>query len=380
MKGMKGSMKKKFLLLLCVGMMLTGCADQKPGKQEEPEVYSLDLGGQVQEKETGENQASTVVGAVQTEEDAAQQKQSEEDIFKEDTSEEDSFKEGAQQEAPERVSDGGSTSDNKNAQDLYTQFLNNEVSVTVGGAYSQNEYRANNLERGRAYTFAELGQYVNQSYFNPEYDEKTTYDYAQYTYVGCPDSDSRNLLVKFVGLDIYSPGDDSFVFYVVTQSNGQLYLTDEYECWARSLAEPYRNGLCSTYGSNGAEDHYSGMLAILSNGIETSIYDTEIVSGWCVRYVDETIYHEFFDENADVPLVVSIYSVGEEKYYLYDLSQCTDEQKTLCEAYIDRCRDEAGINWVTDKQLQDAICERCSAIGVVYDMLEQKGMVEWHQI
>lgn len=352
---------------MCAGLMLTGCTDQKFGGQKEPEVHSIDLGGSIMEEEAGAKQIETAIGTTQSEETAEHQgiqvessPQGSNDSIQDN--EDLSYNEGAQNK--------------ERARNLYTSFLNNEVQAVVGSD-TQDRAILNNLEKGHAFTFEELGQYINQVYFDPEYTEKTTYDYAQYTYVECLDSDTENLLVKFVGLNIYSPDDDSFMVCVITEKDGQLYLTDEYECWARSYTEQYRNGLCSTFGSNGAGDHYSGVSAILSDGIATCIYETEILSGWWTSFVDGTIYNEIFDADAEAPLNVSIYTVGEEKYYTYDLSECTDEQKTLCELYIDRCRDEAGINWVTDEQLQEAVKRRCSSIGVDYDVLEQQEAVEW---
>ncbi len=367
-------MKRELLVLLCVGMMVTGCAGQRTGGQEEPEVYSIDLGGSAHEEETSGKREESAVGTAQSGETAAYQ--------------EPEVKSPALDGSDSTQNDPGvqSDADSKNVQgsedtrDLYTRFLNNEVPVIVGNDFPQNEYADYNLERGSTYTFAELGKFVDQSHFDPEYMEKTTYDQAQYTYTGCLDSDSRNLLVKFVGLNLYAPDDDSFAVYVISEDKGQLYLTSWYECWARSYTEQYRNGLCSTGGSSGAGDHYSGLSAILSNGIETYIYEAEILSGWWTSYVDEALYHEVFGENGDVPLNVSVYTIGEDKYHTYEFSECTDDQKTLCRTYIDRCRDEAGVNWVTEEQLQEAIRKRCSALGVSYEMLEQREKAEWTNI
>ncbi len=376
---MKEITKRKLSVLLCAGMMVTGCAcaAQRNAGQEEPEIYALDLDGNAQEEGTGGERQGASDGTTQPEASSAHQ---------EPQAESTSTDSGAGTQNSAGVPDNESGADSKNDQgsedtrDLYTRFLNNEVPAIVGNEFPQNEYAVYNLERGSSFTFAELGKFVDQSHFDPEYMEKTTYDQAQYTYTGCLDSDSRNLLIKFVGLNIYAPDDDSFAVYVISEDKGQLYLTDWYECWARSYTEQYRNGLCSNGGSSGAGDHYSGLSAILSNGIETYIYEAEILSGWWTSYVDEAVYREVFGENGDVPLNVSVYTIGEDKYHTYEFSECTDDQKTLCGTYIDRCRDEAGVNWVTEEQLQEAIQKRCSALGVSYEMLEQREKAEWTNI
>ncbi|MDE6220351.1 MAG: hypothetical protein K2G51_08010 [Lachnospiraceae bacterium] len=356
-------MKKKVFVILCVGMMMTGCADQKAEEQVKPEVISLDLGGNIQDEEANGGQENPV------DSDADRTVQP-----GENTESQEPEAEISSEDYIERVQK------NENTQDIYMQFINNQVSLVIGNDYPQDEYRIFNLERGKSYTFAELGQYVNQSYFDPEYAEKTSYDYVQYTYVECLDSNSKNFLIKYVGLNIYSPNDDSFVVYVLTEDNGQLYLTDGYECWARSYTEQYRDGLCINGGSAGAGDHYSGMSVILSNGRITDIYEEEILSGWWTNYINGEIYSEVFDENTEVPLNVSIYTIGEEKYYTYDLSECTDDQVTLCETYINRCRDEAEINWATDEEVDEAARKRCSSIGVNYDTIGQQKESEWTNI
>lgn len=356
-------MKKKLFMILCAGMMMTGCADQKADEQEKPEVISLDLGGDVQTDEANGNQVNNVGSNLDK------------------TVQSGEITETQEQEA-ETTSEGtiDTVQDNVNPQDLYMQFINDEVPVVIANDYLQDDYRIFNLEGGKAYTFAELGQCVNQTYFDPEYSEKTAYDYAQYTYVECPDSDSRNFLVKFVGLNIYSQGDDSFAVCVIREDNGQLYLTGGYECWARSYTEQYHRGLCVSGGSGGAGDHYFGESVILSDGKITDIYEVETLSGWWASRVSDAIYNEVFDGNEEIILNVSIYTIGEEKYYTYDLSECTDDQVIVCETYINRCRDEAGIRWVSDEEVEEAVKKRCSAIGVDYDTTDQQEIAEWTNI
>ena len=360
-------MKKKLFIFMCAGMMMTGCAGQGSGENKEPEVISLDLGGNAQNDDANKEQANNIADS-----DAGEIVQS-----GENTTSQEPETESAAKDNNDNIQN---TQNNENTQDLYMQFINNEVPVNIANDYPQNDIVIFGLEGGKSYTFAELGQHINQSYFDPAYSEKTAYDYAQYTYVDCPDSNSQNFLIKFVGLNIYTQGDDSFAVFVITENNGQLYLTGEYECWARSYTDQYRNGLCIDGGSAGAGDHYSGASVILSNGIITNIYGEEMLSGWWTSYVNEAIYNEVFDENTEVPLNVSICTIGEEKYYTYDFSECTDDEVILCETYINRCRDEAGIKWATDAEIDAAIQKRCSAIGVSDDTIGQQEMVTWTNV
>lgn len=268
-------------------------------------------------------------------------------------------------------------------QSLYSQFLNNNVAVTVSSDYPLPDYMEPIFEKGSSFTLTELGTRVSQYYLNPEYTDKTSYDYMQYAYIDCPDTadtTDKNLLIKFVGLNIYSQDDDSYSEYIITENNGQLYMTGEYQCWARSAATACANGTLRSSGSNGAGDHNYGLSAILSNGTITPIYSTEELYGWWTNCVNDVIYNEIFDENTVSNLIVSIYTIGDNKYYLYDTSECSEEEIPQCEDYISRCRDEAGINWVTDAEIQAAVQNQCSVIGVDYGITQQQDEVVWNNL
>lgn len=269
------------------------------------------------------------------------------------------------------------------SQSLYEQFLNNSISMTFNSNYTKNEYLAPILENGNSYTIAELGECVSRYYLDPERTDKTSYDYVQYAYVECPDSadaNDRNLLVKFVGLNIYCSDDDSYAVFVITDDNGHLYVTDQYECWARSETTAYSNGTLGDSGSAGAGDHYAGLSVILSNGKNTPIYSTEELFGWWTGHVGGAIYSEVFDENTECNLIVSIHTIGNNKYYQYSTSYCSEEEIPLCENYITRCRDEAGINWVTDEEIQTAIQNQCGALGIDYSITQNQNEAVWNNL
>ena len=268
---------------------------------------------------------------------------------------------------------------------LYEQFLNNNVAVTVSSDYPLPDYMEPTFEKGSSYTLSELGTRVSQFFLDPEYTDKTSYDYIQYAYIDCPDTadtSDKNLLVKFVGLNIYSQDDDSYSVYIITENNGQLYITGEYQCWARSAATAYANGTLKDSGSGGAGDHYIGLSVILSNGKNTSIYSAEELYGWWTSYVNADIYNEVFDENENIEsnLIVSIYTIGDNRYYLYDISECSEEEKTQCENYINRCRDEAGVNWVTNEEIQTKIQNQCSAVGIDYSITQNQNEAVWNNL
>lgn len=275
---------------------------------------------------------------------------------------------------PEPVPDESAEDDS-----LYEQFLNNNVTATV----TLPDYMEPVFGKGSSYTLTELGTRVSQFFLDPEYTDKTSYDYIQYAYIDCPDTTDttdKNLLIKFVGLNIYTQNDDSYSVYIISENNGQLYVTGEYECWARSTTTACANGTLKTSGSGGAGDHYVGLSVILSNGKNTSIYDAEELYGWWTSYVDAGIYNEIYGEDTESNLIVSIYTIGNNRYYLYDTSQCSEEELSQCENYISRCRDETGINWVTDEEIQTAIQNQCSTVGIDYSITESQDEAVWNNL
>lgn len=357
---MKRNVKRKPLLkglltISCIGLLLSGCgADDKKLKVE-------NAGQEITEADIKAPDSST-----------------EPDNLEAPAAENPASKNPEESETQTDVQDVPS-----DTASLYDQFLHNDISVTTGQGFPQEDYRTPICETGSSYTLSELGARVSEYFLNPEYTDKTSYDSIQYTYVNCPDSSDtakKNLLIKFTGLNIYAPDDESYAVFVVTENNGQLFLTHEYECWARSGTTAYTNGLLRSAGSGGAGDHISGLSAILTDGSFTDIYAAEELYGWWTNYINDTIYNEIFDENTEVNLITSIYTIGDAYYYLYDLSQCTEEEIPLCEAYIDRCRTEAGINWVSEEDIQTAVQNQCAALGIDYGATQTLEEVTWNNL
>ncbi|MDE7246286.1 MAG: hypothetical protein K2N43_00190, partial [Lachnospiraceae bacterium] len=267
---------------------------------------------------------------------------------------------------------------------LYEQFLNDSISATVSSDYFFGGYAEQLLGKNTSLTLTELNNSISNFYFDSEYTDKTSCDSIQYAYVSCPDSadeNEKNLLVKFMGLDIYTQDDSSYTVIILTENNNQLYITGWYECWARSETTAYENGILSGFGSSGAGDHGADLSVILSDGKVAPIYNAEILSGQWTSYVNESIYNDVIDENTVPPnLIVSVYTIGDEKYYQYDMSECGEEEKPLCEEYIDRCRDEAGINWVSEEEIQTAIQNQCTAVGMDYSTVDQWEETKWNEL
>lgn len=283
----------------------------------------------------------------------------------------------------------GSQGESAKSGNLYEQFLKNEIVAEVTIESPESGYYVPALEKGSFYTLELLGQRISEYFFDPEYSDKTSYDQVQYAYVNSADSTgARKLLLKFVGLNIYSPDDDSYAVVVVSEDDGKLYVTAEYECWARSAMTIYSNGILSMDGSGGAGDHYCGTSALLCDGTIASVYDMEELYGWWASYIsnvdsagDSSIYQDVFGTDTEPDsLIVSIYTIGSDKYYQYDIGECTEDQKTLCETYLNRCHDELGINWSLDEEVKTAIQTRCSGLGISYEATMQQPELAWNNV
>lgn len=266
---------------------------------------------------------------------------------------------------------------------LYERFLNGEAAATVGENYLSVP-ESYPLEKGRAYTLEELGKHVNSNYLNPEYrfdGGRTSYDEIQYAYMECLDSDGKNLLVKFSGLDIYSENDDSYAVMVVAENGGQLYIIYQYDYWARSYHCAYKNGQIASDGSSGAGDHGSSLDVVLSNGDHAQVYKMEALNGEWISFINDKIYKEVFGGNLDLASnsnwVMYIITIGDEKYYHYDMDECSEEEKSSLKDYIERCREEASINWVTDEVVREAVKNRCAKLGFDYEKTKERVEVAW---
>lgn len=358
---MKGYANKKRILITaltasCLIMALCGCA----AKKEETNKLAIEPIVSEEDVQVNSEESSQTVPTTDTPTDT--------------------------QTAPEKDTPTNSIKTSESSSDsrsLYEQFLNNNIPAAVGSSYPEGNYTAQILGKNSTLTLTELESRVSAYFFDPEYTDKTSCDRIQYAYVDCPDSadaNAKNLLVKFVGLNIYAQDDDSYAVFILTENDGQLHITDTYQCWARSETTAYANGILSSFGSGGAGDHVGGLSVILSDGTQAPVYSAEMLSGWWISYVNDSIYNEVFGENTEPLLTVSIYTIGDKKYYQYDTSYCEESEIPLCENYINRCRDEAAINWISEEELKAAIQNRCTAVGIDYSIVEQKEEAVWNDL
>ena len=110
--------------------------------------------------------------------------------------------------------------------ELYELFLADEA-LMYSQMYSRNV--ENTIGGDVGYSLSALIEGFKDWYYGMQ--EPLTVEYA---YIDCGNDGVEELAVRFVGMGIYEPGDDSTVVYVIKEIDGQLEYCYKYQTWARS--------------------------------------------------------------------------------------------------------------------------------------------------
>lgn len=156
------------------------------------------------------------------------------------------------------------------AMEAYEKFLNNEEGLSFD-RYMQKGYFINPdsteeplFQKGNEYTLSEILKKITAYYL--EYSDNKKIDYIDYAFIDCGKDGESELLLRFNGIDIYSPDDDSTLVYVIKYIDGKLYLCYYYETWARSETSINEYGYIASSGSGGASLHITDYSFIDKNG------------------------------------------------------------------------------------------------------------------
>ena len=139
-------------------------------------------------------------------------------------------------------------------------------------------------------------------------------DEIQYAYLDLGADEVPELLLTFVGMDIYAQDDDSTWEYVIRYDGAGLSVCYDFETWARSDTSVSYYGIVSDGGSNGASSHsyYEGILDAEGNYV--GIYGCN-QEGMVSTY-QEPFYSDGFEMLPDIGL--NIYEIGDSYYLVYD--------------------------------------------------------------
>lgn len=140
--------------------------------------------------------------------------------------------------------------------EAYKKFMKNETKVFFD-RYMQEVYDypddKPSFQKGIDYTLSEVLDIVTAHYLDIFTDKQI--DYIDYCYIDCGKDGVKELALRFNGLDIYEPDDDSTLVYIIKYIEGKLSLCYYYETWARSDSTLNEYGYIESGGSGGASNH-----------------------------------------------------------------------------------------------------------------------------
>ena len=205
-----------------------------------------------------------------------------------------------------------------------------------------------------------------------EWTVLSVYPDIQYTYLDCGNDGVEEIAIRFVGLDLYSPGDDSDLTMVITCNGKSPEVVFSCESWARSYTSPRYHGCIPSSGSAGAGDHPFDMQYLDADGNLHMVYDGQALGGWWFRDIEPDIYDAVFSSEPGAE--VTHYEIDDADYYVmhsYDTSI-----DSLCEEYVSLC-EQKGMRFVSDEEIDELIAEYAEKLGIEYDwMFEEE--VEWN--
>ena len=292
---------------------------------------------------------------------------------------------------------------------LYEQFLQGELSAVAGERYPPDHtygfYSTYLLGARETYTLEEMEQEVAEDYLHPKWpgavcDPEAACSGIQYAYVESADGGGMNLLLRFDFAagelnNLYKNVYDAPVYVVVALAaeNGQLSIIDQYDNGTVFETTAYENGLLYTFWKSdmviGSAAH-----ALLTNGKCERIYECESLSGegisvwkWEARSGCD-IYEEVLASEQDLldnrhfsVKITTVYGDGSAGYYYqYNMDECTEQEKKVCEIFLNRCREEASITWMTEEEVQSAVTARCKELGVNFEDMPEPAEVVWKKL
>ncbi|MCM1185562.1 MAG: zinc ribbon domain-containing protein [Lachnoclostridium sp.] len=241
---------------------------------------------------------------------------------------------------------------------VYERFLRGEESVYIEDFASERT----------KWTLPELLAKIKETYAwtGGELTPRVTY-----AYMDCGGDGYEEMQLKFTGLDIYSPGDDSSLVMVLTAKNGRLEVIATGESWARSYTDIDYYGCITDGGSNGAGSYSFGMQYIDGNSQIHTVYDANRLGGWWLHEISQKAYKEAFPTE-EPGLGITGYDIDGDSYYAVDnadLRHLSREEET----FIALCEEE-GMEFVSGDNIDTMISERKKALGIKEEWDTGKGL------
>lgn len=250
-------------------------------------------------------------------------------------------------------------------------FLNGNIKAVLdeGVQLGYDDFEKENC--GKEFTFDEVTEFLcNSPYSNPHTPTILTYVLSI--------EDKDILLIKYDGMDIYSPDDDSFVVLAVCAKDDGYHITYEVESWCRSEVYIYPDGVISSDGSAGAGDHIYDMGYLNSDGKYNLVsYAEECYSGW-IRSLFQYYKDGMFSNDT---LTLAAQLDGEESVItLYTIDGTVygfiEEAKTQTEKDLIESSKKDGLEWISLDEMKMKVDKAMKAGVPNYDS-ESLSEISW---
>lgn len=189
-------------------------------------------------------------------------------------------------------------------------------------------------------------------------------DEIRYAYLDLGADGSPELLVEFVGMDLYCPDDDSTLSYILKYDGSDLKVCNSYEAWARSYTSVSYYGVLSGDGSGGAATQYSDLTVLDAEGNSHQIY-AKVTEWETVTYLEPFRGSGITFDSNQPDAGLSCYAIGDSDYLAYADDERADYE-TVSSYY-----GSYGYKIYTEAEIDSLIRERIQALGLeewlVYD-------------
>lgn len=265
--------------------------------------------------------------------------------------------------------------------EAYEKFLNNEAAVSVERYMPKTSLDEAMYEKGHDYTLSEMLKTIT-SYFS-EGTEPTKVSYIDYGYIDSGKDGTKELVLRFNGLDIY---DDTTLAYVIKYIDGKLYLCYDYMTWARCATVMNEYGYYLTSGSGGASNHSYEQGFIDKDGNRQFIVFVEMEQNINqLAYTDNLKQIPYVAEAKGLTANIQVDTIcfdenSTERYYTFYVADdnwvLLEDASIYSNSIYKDIFDEASVPFLTPDKVQAMIQEKEQRLGITQE-IKDGAEVEW---
>lgn len=187
-------------------------------------------------------------------------------------------------------------------------------------------------------------------------------DRIEYAYLDLGGDGVQELLVTFVGMDIYNPGDDSTYACVLRYDGAGLKMCYDIYAWARSGYNISYYGVVNGGGSGGAATYYFDQTVLNANGEVLPIFSA--TEEYVLSAYTGPFYEDGFDPTSfsDMPDAgICFYEINDSYYLVY-----TDDLNVDRASYeeVSAFYGSHGYQIYTQDEIDAILAERVRSLGI----------------